>query len=119
MPNAYAVVVEIEQYQQSGMEGVDYAHADARDFVDVLVERIDVPKENVDLWLDQDATDSRFENDLKYNVSRLGRDDRFYFFYAGHVLCRSRLLGDQRWEPADGLGNASPVQGSSRTINSR
>jgi hypothetical protein len=84
MPNTYAVVVGIEQYQQSGMEGVDYAHADARDFVDVLVERMDVPKENVDLWLDQDATASRFENDLKYNVSRLGRDDRFYFFYAGH-----------------------------------
>ena len=114
MSNAYAVVVGIEQYQQSGMEGVDYAHADARDFVDVLVERMDVPKENVDLWLDQDATASRFENDLKYNVSRLGRDDRFYFF-----LCRSRLLGDQRWEPADGLGNASPVQGSSRTIKFR
>jgi hypothetical protein len=86
MFNSYAVVVGIEKYQQAGIRGIDYAHADARGFRDVLIERMEVPKDNVELWLDKDATRPRFEQDLKYNVQQLGPDDRFYFFYAGHGL---------------------------------
>jgi hypothetical protein len=40
VPSAYAVVVGIENYQQPGLRGVQFAHADARAFSDLLVRRL-------------------------------------------------------------------------------
>ena len=56
MADAYAVVVGIQEYQQSGLSGVNYAHADAHEMAAVLADRFDVPKTNIKVWLDHDAT---------------------------------------------------------------
>lgn len=84
MSNAYAVVVGIESYQQSAIPGINYAHADAKAMASVFEECFGVPVENIQVWLDSEATYVRLENDLKYAASQLNPDDRFYFFYAGH-----------------------------------
>lgn len=86
MADAYAVVVGIQDYQQSGLAGVKYAHNDAREIATVLVERFGVPKANIKVWLDHDATVARLQTELKADAYNLSRDDRFYFFYAGHGL---------------------------------
>src|ERR1035438_170490 len=43
-----------------------------------------VPPRNIKLWTDQDATRTRLEHDLLYQISTLGPDDQLIFFYAGH-----------------------------------
>jgi hypothetical protein len=82
--STYAVLVAVEHYQQSNIRGVPFAVADAEAMMDVLVQEMKVPVQNIELWTDQDATRSRLENDLPYEISQLGPDDRFIFFYAGH-----------------------------------
>ena len=84
MSNAYAVVIGIQSYQQSGISGVNYAHVDARAMAKLFEERFEVPSDNIKIWLDQDASFARIASELKYDASQLERDDRFYFFYAGH-----------------------------------
>src|SRR5579863_10335691 len=85
MPGStYAVLVAVEHYQQSNIRGVPFAVADAEAMKDVLVQQLKVPVQNIKLWTDQDATRSRLENDLPYEISQLGPDDQLIFFYAGH-----------------------------------
>jgi hypothetical protein len=82
--STYAVLVAVEHHQQSNIRGVPFAVADAEAMKDVLVQQMKVPVQNIELWTDQDATRSRLENDLPYEISQLGPDDQFIFFYAGH-----------------------------------
>jgi hypothetical protein len=86
VPSAYAVVVGIENYQQPGIHGVQFANGDAKAFRDLLVKRLEVPEDNAELWLDHEANRTHFEEELKYIVKQLRPDDKFYFFYAGHGL---------------------------------
>jgi len=84
MSDSYAVVIAIENYQQPGMLPVKYAAADARAFRDALIQRFHVPEQNIQLWIDSDATQNRLLNDLPYEIKQLNAGDRFFFFYAGH-----------------------------------
>jgi hypothetical protein len=84
MGNAYAVVIAVENYQQGSIKPVLHGLADANGFRDVLLKHFNVPKDNVKIWLDADATQNRLLHELLYEVTQLGPDDRFFFFYAGH-----------------------------------
>jgi hypothetical protein len=83
-----AVVVGIETYQYSkppySLIGVAYAEADARDVAATLKAQFEIDDDDLHLWINQDATKSRFENDLSYMAKSLGANDRFIFYYAGH-----------------------------------
>lgn len=83
-----AVVVGIETYQYSkppySLMGVAYAEADARDVAATLKTQFEIDDDDLHLWINQDATKSRFENDLSYMAKSLGANDRFIFYYAGH-----------------------------------
>ncbi len=81
-----AFVIGIETYQNPKINSVEFANNDAKEFSQLLVDYLAVPRENIRLWLDQDATRSNFEHELRYHVNQLGPDDHFYFFYAGHGL---------------------------------
>lgn len=84
MENVYAVVVAIENYQQKSIKPVKFAAADATAMQAALVQHLNVPAANIELWLDHDATQNRLLNDLPYNVRQLAPTDKFIFFYAGH-----------------------------------
>jgi Caspase domain len=86
MGATYAVLVAVEKYEQPTIEGVNFAAADAEAMRDVLIQQFQVPPENIQLWKNQFATRSAFEEDLKYHLSNLSPDDRFIFFYAGHAF---------------------------------
>jgi hypothetical protein len=86
MSNAFAIVVGIENYSQAGINPVNFAREDATAFAAALHARMDVPNENIKVWLDSDANQVNFKEELKYEVKGLKPDDRFYFFYAGHGL---------------------------------
>lgn len=83
-----AVVIGIEDYQFSDppneMHGVLYAKSDAEAMAEVIQESFGVHGEDLSLWINQNATASAFQNELRYIVSSLGPKDRFIFYYAGH-----------------------------------
>ena len=82
--NAYAVVIGIENYQQSAIPGINYAHADAKAMAKVFEECFGVPNDNIKVWLDKEASFARMASELKHDAIQLEPDDKFYFFYAGH-----------------------------------
>ncbi len=82
--STYAVLVAVEKYQQESIQSVQFAVADAKAMKDVLVHQMNVPPQNISLWVDKDATRSRLEEELPYAIRDLGSDDQFIFFYAGH-----------------------------------
>ncbi|MGV1940982.1 caspase family protein [Agrobacterium sp. 22-211-1] len=84
MAESFAVVVAIQSYQEKSIVGVKYAHNDAQEFADVLENVLAVPRSNITIWLDQEATWSRLQLSLTALIKNLEPDDRFYFFYAGH-----------------------------------
>jgi hypothetical protein len=82
--STYAVLIGVEKYQQASVNDVQFATEDAKAMQDVLVTQMQVPPENILLWIDQQATQHRLRNELPYEINGLGPDDRFIFFYAGH-----------------------------------
>jgi hypothetical protein len=98
VPNAYAVIVGIEKYHNSGITGVSFARADATAFKDLLTGPLAVPQANVTLLLDEDAHKANFEDQVKYCVQGLEEGDRFYFFYAGHGLWANGSNRLTAWE---------------------
>lgn len=80
----YAALVAVERYQQPNIPGVPFAVADAEAMRDMLIQQMQVPAENIKFWMNEHATRSTFEHDLKYELDTLGPDDQFIFFYAGH-----------------------------------
>ena len=63
-----AVVVGIETYQYSkpphAMQGVAFAKADAQEIAEALSSQFAVSDDDLHLWINEDATKTRFENDL-------------------------------------------------------
>jgi hypothetical protein len=57
--STYAVLVAVEQYQQSNIRGVPFAVADAAAMKNVLVQQMKIPVQNITLWTNEDATTSR------------------------------------------------------------
>ncbi|PWL31741.1 caspase family protein [uncultured Roseivirga sp.] len=84
---SFAFIVAIEDYRWSkehGITPVKFARNDAVKFKTLLQEEFAIPEENIVIWIDKEATKSAFENDLKYFISQLDSETRFYFYYAGH-----------------------------------
>ncbi len=83
-----AVVVGIETYLHSkttqGVRGVPFAEADARAIAETLKKQFKIEDSDLHLWINEEATKTRFENDLKYLAASLGPQDRFILYYAGH-----------------------------------
>lgn len=81
--NTFAVIIAVENYQFR-IKTVDYARNDAEAFQQWLINNLQVPQENIKLWLDVDATKSALKEELQYEISKLTESDRFIFYYAGH-----------------------------------
>ncbi|GAB1779557.1 hypothetical protein PMEGAS67_50340 [Priestia megaterium] len=81
--NVYAVIVAIEQYRFN-INRVKYAEKDAQAFYDLLVHELNVPVENVQLWIGQEANKIALEEELPYMIRQATSDDLFIFYYAGH-----------------------------------
>jgi hypothetical protein len=83
-----AYIIAIEDYSfadgSMGISPVKFARNDATAFKQTLIEHMGVLEGDITIWLDQQATKSAFENDLKYEISRLEEDERLIIYYAGH-----------------------------------
>jgi Caspase domain/Bacterial Ig domain len=81
--NIWAVVVGVNRY--SKVRPLKYAVNDARMFYSHLVEFSQIPRENVTLLLDQDATLTRIRSTLGTHLkNKAGKEDMVIIFFAGH-----------------------------------
>ncbi len=80
----YAVLIGIEDYQQSRIDAVQFAQADVFAMKQLLIDSLEVQSPNITVWINSEATRTVFENDLPYLIRQLGAEDRLIVFYAGH-----------------------------------
>ena len=81
--NIWAVVIGINGYQH--IRQLKYAVSDARLFHDYLVKYTKIPKKNVTLLLDQEATLTKIRSALGTHLkSMAGKDDMVIIYFAGH-----------------------------------
>jgi hypothetical protein len=79
----WAVVIGISRYQN--VTGLRYADADALAFYDYLVEQNQVPRAQVTLLLNEEATLQRLKDVLGVELKQKARkQDMVIIFYAGH-----------------------------------
>ncbi|WP_025117898.1 caspase family protein [Bacillus sp. H1m] len=84
--NIFAVIVAIEEYHFD-ISNVKYAQKDASTFNDFLTNELNVPSENIKLWLGNKALKTALQEELPYIIRQLNTDDLFIFYYAGHGFC--------------------------------
>ena len=79
----WAVVVGISQYQT--VHPLRYAHKDALAFHDYLINQVGVPKENITLLVNEQATLVNLKRTLGTELKRkAGEKDTVIVYYAGH-----------------------------------
>lgn len=84
-PDAFAVVIGIERYRQSGIPQVDFASRDASSMRDYLVGSMGYDPRNVVFLADATATRTDLEKHLgKWLRNRVGEKSRVFIYYAGH-----------------------------------
>ena len=81
--NIWAVVVGVNRYPK--VRPLKYAVNDAKIFYSHLVDFSQIPRENVTLLLDQDATLTRMRSTLGTHLkNKAGKEDMVIIFFAGH-----------------------------------
>ena len=96
--NIWAVVIGINRYPK--VRPLKYAVDDARIFYNHLVDFSQIPRENVTLLLDQEATLTRVRSALGTHLkNKAGKDDMAIIFFAGHGATEKDVMSPDR----DGL----------------
>lgn len=80
----YAIIVGISKYKE--VPSLQFAHRDAQAFEALLKSPAGgkVPSENIELFLDQDATRNNVADAISVTARKAKSGDRVYFFFAGH-----------------------------------
>jgi len=89
---SFAVLIAIETYRFSdehGINNVEYARNDVEKMKSTLMESLGLKEDEIIVWIDNEANKTALENELKYYVSQLDSETKFYFYYAGHGFYQS------------------------------
>lgn len=103
MPERFAVIIAVENYQDSCYSKVSFAEADATAFSEVLVHH-GFLKANQVILVNADATKARIDSYLRRAISRLTEHDELYVYFVGHgfsdgihnyIVCHDTVWQDQ------------------------
>ncbi|MBK7878111.1 MAG: caspase family protein [Planctomycetes bacterium] len=89
--NRHALLIGISDYADPNFQDLAYADDDARGMAEVLTQQLGFPKENVRLLLDKDASQAAIREalqDWSADKKRIGENDLYVLFYAGHGWTR-------------------------------
>lgn len=91
--STYALVIGISDYKDENIKDLKYAHKDAEIFASYLASEAggSVPKENIKLLLNENATISNIYVAKKEMENSLKKNDLFYFYFSGHGDVESDL----------------------------
>ncbi len=109
-PATYAVIVGISNYENRGIEDLQFANKDAIAFADFLKSKAggSVPTENIKLFVEETATNAAIYGSLSWLVETVEPNDLVYIYFAGH--------GDMESETAYKLGFLLTYQTPRRTF---
>lgn len=107
--NTYAVIIGISDYENKGIEDLQYANKDAVAFADFLKSKAggSVPEENIKLFTEEAATNAAIYNSFSWLIETVEQNDVVYIYFAGH--------GDMESETAYKLGFLLTYQTPRRT----
>ncbi len=110
VPNTYAVVIGISNYENKGIEDLQFANTDAMAFADFLKSKAggSVPAENIKLFVEESATNAAIYSSFSWLVETVEPNDLVYIYFAGH--------GDMESETAYKLGFLLTYQTPRRTF---
>ena len=80
--NSYALIIGISRYKQN--PDVPYADTSARAFADLVNITFGVPKENIILLLNENASSGELKAKFEIIKELADRDGNLYIYYAGH-----------------------------------
>ena len=85
-PDVYAVVVGVSNYQDPDVPKLQFANRDAGIFADFLQSKAGglVPKENIRLLIDSNATVAAVHMAIRWLVRTCKKDDLVFFYFSGH-----------------------------------
>jgi len=85
-PKVYALVIGISKYLQKDIPELQFADRDAKVFAEYLQSKAggNVPKENVRLLLNEEATSSAVYDAIYWLKNICEKDDLVYFYFSGH-----------------------------------
>lgn len=80
----YAIIIGISKYKE--VPSLQFAHRDAQAFEALLMSKAGggVPRENIELFLDENATRNNVADAISETARKAKPGDRVYFFFAGH-----------------------------------
>jgi hypothetical protein len=102
----HAVLIAIDEYQNSCWESLDCAVKDARKFKSLLVEQLCFKEKNIETFLvNEEATFARIKKTINHHVHKKGASvekGALVVFFSGHGLGEQKD-GDAGWVPYDGV----------------
>ena len=79
----YSIIIAIEKYRDKRIPNLSFIEADGKAFKNVLLKQ-GHSKSNIIYLLNEDATKTTIEFELRNTLKRLNDNDEFVFFYSGH-----------------------------------
>lgn len=85
-PSTYALIVGISDYENEGIQDLDFAHRDAEIFAGYLQSKAggSVPAQNITLLLNQDASHTAIYHALDWLSDSCKTNDTVYIYFSGH-----------------------------------
>src|SRR4051812_6921449 len=83
MGRVHAIIIGVEKYQDSDLRRVLFAEKDAR-AVAAALGAVGCPAKNQLLLLNEQATKTAIEFEVKNRLGNLASDDKCFVFFAGH-----------------------------------
>jgi protein O-mannosyl-transferase len=90
----WAVIAGVSAYQNKEIAPLQFAHADAKAFYDYLISPAGgaVPKGQIQLLLNEQATTARFDAALNWLIEKAAEGDQVYIYFAGHGDVENRTI---------------------------
>ena len=85
-PKTWAVIAGISDYQDIEITDLQFAHRDAQAFYNFLTSPAggNIPDEQVDLFLNEEATNANISMALYELIQKVGENEKVFIYFSGH-----------------------------------
>lgn len=84
----YSIIIAIEKYRDKGIHKLSFIEADGKEFKSVLLQ-LGHSETNTVYLLNDDATKTNIESELRNTLMRLNDKDEFILFFSGHGFSKN------------------------------
>ena len=105
--DSWALLIGINEYQFE--KPLHYAVADAKEMQRLLVEKLGIPEQNIEILLDDNATLSGIKKSMQKLAEKTSENDRVLIYFAGHGMTQALPSGGEE-------GYLIPINGKSTDL---